>query len=392
MAFLVLRSVPAAQQTTMLRRASALNADPYETGKLSFGCPVLDTTFGGGLPVHGITEICGEAGCGKTQLCIQLAVQAMLPVEYGGLAGKTVYVTSGEGTFPAKRLEQLARLTAERFKNVNRCADEESSDANRRLNQNSGDSSMTGVTKDKLLNGVFIHDCPNVEALLELVENGLAGLLANEEIRLVIVDSVAGAFRNDDDYDVKPLHQNSSSGNSRNGRSQTFGSNFKARTRDLFLFASHLRRLSFAHNTAIVVVNQATANGFNKDAYGSFPMPDVSPDALEAFPSLNIRPALGLTWSTCINQRIMLMRREIYYSDVPYAPQLKRTKHTSAASAVVVASHPRHGSTSGERAVSLVSGRWQRDAALLLSPCAPFRKVQFAITEAGVAGLIGTAV
>ena len=65
--------------------------------------------------MHGITEVCGAAGCGKTQLCLQLAVQAMLPTECGGLGGKACYITSGEGAFPVQRLDQLASLTAQRF-------------------------------------------------------------------------------------------------------------------------------------------------------------------------------------------------------------------------------------------------------------------------------------
>ncbi len=29
----------------------------------------------GGIPLQGITEVAGEAGCGKTQLCLMLSLQ-----------------------------------------------------------------------------------------------------------------------------------------------------------------------------------------------------------------------------------------------------------------------------------------------------------------------------
>jgi DNA-repair protein XRCC3 len=38
--------------------------------------------------MRGLTEIAGEAGAGKTQLCLQLALHAVLPKEHGGLGGK----------------------------------------------------------------------------------------------------------------------------------------------------------------------------------------------------------------------------------------------------------------------------------------------------------------
>ncbi|KAG5180547.1 hypothetical protein JKP88DRAFT_166483, partial [Tribonema minus] len=57
-------------------------------GRLSFGCAALDANLGGGLPLHGLTELVGEAGTGKTQFCLQLLLQAVLPVEHGGVGGR----------------------------------------------------------------------------------------------------------------------------------------------------------------------------------------------------------------------------------------------------------------------------------------------------------------
>lgn len=51
--------------------------------RLSTGCPILDHAIGGGFPARGITELAGESGCGKTQLCLQLC----LSVQYSQLQG-----------------------------------------------------------------------------------------------------------------------------------------------------------------------------------------------------------------------------------------------------------------------------------------------------------------
>ena len=52
---------------------------------LPVGCRKLDNILGGGIPLQGITEICGESGSGKTQLALQLALHAQLPKVNGGL-------------------------------------------------------------------------------------------------------------------------------------------------------------------------------------------------------------------------------------------------------------------------------------------------------------------
>ena len=41
----------------------------------STGCPIIDKTLGGGIRLGQITELYGESGCGKTQLCIQMSLE-----------------------------------------------------------------------------------------------------------------------------------------------------------------------------------------------------------------------------------------------------------------------------------------------------------------------------
>ncbi len=62
-------------------------ADPTPR-RLTLGCSVLDRAMGGGLLTRGITEVFGESGVGKTQLCLQLCLTAQLPVAEGTITNK----------------------------------------------------------------------------------------------------------------------------------------------------------------------------------------------------------------------------------------------------------------------------------------------------------------
>ena len=75
---------------------------------LSFGCATLDAALRG-VPRNSITELCGVAGSGKTQLALQLLLRAQLPESVGGLGGKAFFLSCGEGPFPSQRLRQLAQ-------------------------------------------------------------------------------------------------------------------------------------------------------------------------------------------------------------------------------------------------------------------------------------------
>ena len=312
-----------------MRTAHELFLDPFERARLSFGCPVFDEVFDGGLPLHGLSEVCGEAGSGKTQLCLQLAVSAVLPPSCGGRGGKCCYLTTqGEGAFPVKRLEQLCANAAAQAPAVD------------------------GLTKETLMERVLIRTCGSVEVLFEVIDHDLAQLMADGQVTCVIVDSVAGAFRGDEDYEGGPkplLPGGARPGSSSSSHGRGHG---QARSRDLFLFAAHLRKLSFAHHAPVVVVNQATAQfgGGGGGLPTSTDFSHVHADAQAAFPDLNVKPALGLSWTTCVNRRLMLIRR----------PALGGNGSTTA---------------------------WRRDALLMLSPSAPFGSIQYSISATGVAAV-----
>jgi DNA repair protein RadA len=76
--------------------------------KLTSGSKAFDELMGGGFETQAITEFFGEFGSGKTQICFQLAVNAGLPFEKGGLEGEVIVIDT-ENTFRPERISQIAR-------------------------------------------------------------------------------------------------------------------------------------------------------------------------------------------------------------------------------------------------------------------------------------------
>ncbi|XP_012664200.1 DNA repair protein RAD51 homolog 3 [Otolemur garnettii] len=70
-------------------------------------CSALDNILGGGVPLMKTTEICGAPGVGKTQLCIQLAVDVQIPECFGGVAGEAIFIDT-EGSFMIDRVVDIA--------------------------------------------------------------------------------------------------------------------------------------------------------------------------------------------------------------------------------------------------------------------------------------------
>jgi DNA repair protein RadA len=79
-----------------------------EVHKLTTGSKALNELLGGGVETQAITELFGEFGSGKTQIAHQLAVNAQLSVDDGGLEGDTVIIDT-ENTFRPERIAQMAR-------------------------------------------------------------------------------------------------------------------------------------------------------------------------------------------------------------------------------------------------------------------------------------------
>lgn len=163
--------------------------------QIKFDVESLDRLTGGGIDVGSVTEFFGDAGSGKTQLCLQLALNCAVH-----LNGLTLYVSTDK-MFPANRLAAMAKA--------------------RQIDQT-------------VLDTVYVWEFREVAKLKHFMANDLQKALRElPNVRLVIIDSIAGVFR--------------------------YESNYIERARDMRETMQELNRLSKTYNFAIVCSNHITS-------------------------------------------------------------------------------------------------------------------------------------
>lgn len=168
--------------------------------KITTGSTELDGLLGGGIETQAITEAFGRFGSGKSQIGFQLCVNVQMPKAQGGLEGGALMIDS-ENTFRPERIAQMAELK--------------------------------GLDPDLVLKNVFVARAKNSDHQILLVEKAVE-LIKEKNIKLIVVDSLMSAFRND--YIGRGTLQ------VRQGR--------------LNNHLHDLQRLSEAHNLAVYVTNQ----------------------------------------------------------------------------------------------------------------------------------------
>ncbi|XP_017538016.1 DNA repair protein RAD51 homolog 3 isoform X1 [Pygocentrus nattereri] len=215
-------------------------------GSIVTFCSELDAVLGGGVPVGKTTEICGAPGIGKTQLCIQLAVDVQIPVCFGGLAGKAVYIDT-EGSFVVQRVVDMAEALVEHCTLL--AEDEEQRKA------------LEEFTTEKILSGIFLVRCHGYADLLAEAYLLPDFLLKHPEVQLVVIDSIAFPFRHDFD-------------------------DLSQRTRLLSGLAQQLIQLATERSAAVVLTNQITTKVSNGQS--------------------KLVPALGESWGHAATQRLIL--------------------------------------------------------------------------------------
>ncbi|KAI8355041.1 P-loop containing nucleoside triphosphate hydrolase protein [Mortierella sp. GBAus27b] len=220
----------------------------------------LDSLFvgGQGIPLGKITEICGLAGSGKTQIGIQLCINAQIPCNAGGVGGTVIYVDT-EGSFVAKRALQVASACAERL---------------RPLPQNAGDTTTT-VTTNSLMQGIQycrVHSAVELVAMVRML-NGI--VQSHPKTKLIVVDSIAFLFR----------------------------SNFTdthARTKLVASLGRQLTELAREHAIAVVVMNHMTTRLESNQEQRIYSISESSSGGS------GVQPALGESWGNLCTHRIRL--------------------------------------------------------------------------------------
>jgi DNA-repair protein XRCC3 len=222
--------------------------------KLPMGCPVINNLLNGGILMQGITEISGESATGKTQFALQAMLQAILPLEHGGLGGAGLYLCTED--IPVTRWGQLVQSY------VNKYPD----------------------TDAELYNSNMYH-CKvySIQKLTEIIQGKVLPLIRTQNIKVLIIDSIAALFR----CELGSIDQT------------------QERTNTLHSHACILKQLSDENKIPILIINQVTDYFVN----------DLQ---IEGFNSNGVIPSLGLHWANSINMRIMLSKtKHVYHEELP---------------------------------------------------------------------------
>lgn len=217
-----------------------------------------------GIYTGTITEICGESGSGKTQLCLLLSICALMPKHLGGLDSKVIYIHS-EGEFPIKRFVELSKAFKER--NIE-CKD-------------------FNFTDNLILKKVFY-----LKEIMHVLQTTIPELLQKQPIpKVIIIDSVAALLRSE--YD-----------------------SFNLRNVIIKQLATELWKLANTYRIAIICVNQIS---------GSVQRNDNSTSVSKDIPSLGLLWAHSLTTRLQISRKEPLeepVRRQIEVVYSAYHPHL----------------------------------------------------------------------
>src|SRR5918996_3031437 len=125
--------------------------------RFTMGSRSFDLFLGGGIETQALTEIAGEFGSGKSQLCYTLCVTAN-----GGSPDNGVIFVDTENTFRAERIHQIAE--------------------------------SRGLDAEEILKKIFVCKI-YYGAHLEAVVRGLAKYIEQYKAKLVIIDSIISLHR-----------------------------------------------------------------------------------------------------------------------------------------------------------------------------------------------------
>jgi len=180
---------------------------------ITTGSTALDKILEGGIECGYITEMFGEFGTGKTQLCHQLCVTCQLPFERGGGQGRALVIDT-EGTFRPERCAEIAL--------------------------------RYDLVPEDILRNIAYARAYNSDHQYQLVCDA-AKMFAESRYALLIVDSATAHFRTD--YV---------------GRSE-----LSERQGQLALFMRKLMGLAIEFGVAVVVTNQVVSNPSGNVMYGN---------------------------------------------------------------------------------------------------------------------------
>jgi len=157
----IVRSARELQGMFTFRSALEIEKEIDSKPRLKSGIETLDKALLGGLMVGSIVEFYGKASGGKSQACCHYAVRSLLPLEEGGLEGEVVWLDSEKSFSP-----RILRANAKRW----------------------------GLDPDVALGSIRSVGIVTTHHLEQLFER-IPKLCVEENIKVVVIDSLTGFFR-----------------------------------------------------------------------------------------------------------------------------------------------------------------------------------------------------
>ena len=264
----------------------------------------------GGVPTQRVLEISGPPGVGKTQLCMQLCVTAMLPSDLGGFGPSISTLQSGQAGRPAGSHAEAMRPTCKVL-----YIDTEGSLSTSRITamaraalkqlhavaKNGAEPQLPLMSEADILANVLCLRIVTQSQLLATVHL-LDSIVTVNHVKLLIIDSIAFPMRSSGSavaHDDSSVQADAGTG---------LLAAAQHRSQLLYGIGQTLRRVASQHNVAVVVTNQVVASPTLGMSIGrAAPPPLAIARGMEAG---GVMPALGDTWAYVPHTRLMLL-----YSD-----------------------------------------------------------------------------
>ena len=244
------RSIPRAAidqlWNLVVQQVSVPKYSILRVNRLCFLNERFDKHFEGGIPSGCLVELAGPSGAGKSNICLQLAISALL-----SFSDCSVLYLCTDGNFPFRRLFQMLNCLFPNYtlQQIYSCTDR-----------------------------LLIQHLADHETLLHLVRYHLPVLIQSQQVKLIVIDSIVSDTRGEREFVGHELS-------------------------DLYAELARLLK-SYAHkwNLFVVCTNQVVdlvepVANYNQQA------------SLEPIPILSsCAPCLGLSWANHVNMRLFVWR------------------------------------------------------------------------------------
>nr|XP_045582128.1 DNA repair protein RAD51 homolog 2-like isoform X2 [Procambarus clarkii] len=241
-------------------------------GSYWLGTDTLDSMLHGGLHAGSLTEFAGPSGVGKTQWCLYIAILTVIAKRDSSNNITTMYIDTETAFRPERIVEIISNKYPEHTTEIS-----------------------------KYLSKIYLYQPKTVSSLTEILES-LEVIAVEKDVGLLIVDSIASLAR-------KEITSSSSLSNI-------------ARTNQLASWAAKLKCLAQQLNICVAKKElHVTEEIHSLDEEDG----ELHTGSRERTFSRHVTPALGNTWTHCVNTRFILQfkdskTRQLIIAKSPIAP------------------------------------------------------------------------